>query len=177
MVANSRRAIGVAALSLCAAFGAAHLFAADSDKVAMTQKTAAAPHDASGKLSFVRLYTSADGNSHFADETVDLAPLGTGGIEGTLLASRLGDVKNAMILALKAGRTEAYHIAPRRQIMFCLRGIAEITAGDGEKRQILPGQFMLLEDTSGKGHITHAVSSDDHVALAFPLDEGVFAKK
>jgi len=36
-----------------------------------------------------------------------------------------------MILALKAGATEPYHIAPRRQIMFCLRGIVEVTAGDG----------------------------------------------
>lgn len=173
MVANMRRAVGVATLSLCAALGAAHLSAADT---AMTAKTAA-PHDASGKLSFVRLYTSADGNSHFADETIDLAPLGGPGPEGSLLASRLGDVKGAMFLALKAGRTEAYHIAPRRQIMFCLRGIAEITAGDGEKRQILPGRFMLLEDTSGKGHITHAAGNDDHVALAFPVADGVLTKK
>jgi hypothetical protein len=177
MAMNMRRAISVATLSLCATFGASHLFAADTDKGAMTPKTAAAAHDASGKLSFVRLYTSADGSSHFADETVDLAPLGGGGIEGTLLASRLGDVTGAMFLSLKAGRTEAYHIAPRRQIMFCLRGIAEITAGDGEKRRILPGQFMLLEDTSGKGHITHSAGSDDHVALAFPLPEGVLTKK
>jgi hypothetical protein len=61
--------------------------------------------------------------------------------------------------------------------MVCLRGIAEITAGDGEKRRILPGQFMLLEDTTGKGHITHAVGNEDHVALAFPLPDGVLTKK
>jgi hypothetical protein len=54
-----RRAASVAALSLFVAFGATALLAADTDnKPAMT---APAP----GKLSFYRLYTSADGNSHF----------------------------------------------------------------------------------------------------------------
>jgi len=173
MTTRTRRAAGVATLSLFGAFliaatFATSLFAADKDKPAM---------QAHGKLSFVRLYTSADGNSHFMNEDIELAPTGGPGLEGTLAASRIGDVKGAMFLALKAGATEDYHIAPRRQFMVCLRGIAEITAGDGEKRRILPGQFMLLEDTTGKGHITHAVGNEDHVALAFPLPDGVLTKK
>jgi len=28
---------------------------------------------------------------------------------------------------------------------------------------------MLLEDTTGKGHITHATGTEDHVALAVPV--------
>ena len=170
MIAPTRRALGVAALSLCALFSATQLPAAD-EKPVMTQPAA------SGTLSFARLYTSADGNSHIADETIELTPLDGPGPEGRLMASRLGDVKGAMILSLKAGATEPYHIAPRRQIMFCLRGIVEVTAGDGTKRRVLPGQFVLLEDTSGKGHITHAVGKEDHVALAFPIADDVLAKK
>jgi hypothetical protein len=171
MPANTRRALGVAALSLVAAFGATSLSAADTDKPAMT-----AP--ATGKLTFYRLYTSADGNSHIANEEIPLTPLGTGpGPEASLLASRLGDVKNAMILSLPAGKTEPYHVAPRRQIMFCLRGIVEVTSGDGDKRRVLPGQFVLLEDTKGKGHITHSVGPEDHVALAFPLADDVLPRK
>lgn len=170
MIAHPRRALGVATLSLCAVFGATFLFAADT-KPAMTQPAA------SGKLSFARLYMTADGNSHLVDETIELTPLNGAGPEAHLTASRLGDVKGAMILSLKAGATEPYHIAPRRQIMFCLRGIVEVTAGDGDKRRVLPGQFVLLEDTSGKGHITHAVGNEDHVALAFPIADDVLAKK
>jgi hypothetical protein len=170
MIAHSRRALGVATLSLCALLGAHHLFAADS-------KPAMNPPTASGKLSFARLYTTPDGNSHFVDETIELTPLNGPGPEGHLTASKLGDVKGAMILALKAGATEPYHIAPRRQIMFCLRGIVEVTAGDGAKRRVLPGQFVLLEDTLGKGHITHSVGTEDHVALAFPIADDVLAKK
>ncbi|HVY82392.1 MAG TPA: hypothetical protein VG994_15475 [Steroidobacteraceae bacterium] len=170
MIVRCRRALGVAALSLSALFTTTQLCAAD-EKPAMT------PPTASGKLSFHRLYTSADGNSHFADETIELTPLNGAGPEAHLSASRLGDVQGAMILSLKAGATEPYHIAPRRQIMFCLRGIVEVTAGDGTKRRVLPGQFVLLEDTSGKGHITHAVGNEDHVALAFPIADDVLARK
>jgi quercetin dioxygenase-like cupin family protein len=170
MTANPRRTFTVATLSLFAALATTPLLAAEPGKPAMTPA-------ASGKLTFARLYTSADGNSHFVDETIDLQPLGGGGIEGSLAASRIGDVKGAMFLALKAGATEPYHVAPRRQFMICLRGVVEVTAGDGEKRRALPGQFILLEDTSGKGHITHSVGPEDHVALAFPLPDGVLTKK
>ena len=161
MLTMLKRAASVAALSLCAAFVTHTAFAADP----------------SGKLSFVRLWTSADGNSHFSDETIDLAASGKEGREGRLGSSVIGDVKGALFLALKAGQTEEYHVAPRRQFMICLRGIVEVTAGDGEKRRILPGQFVLLEDTKGKGHITHSAGTEDHVALAFPLPDGVLTKK
>src|SRR5262245_60491761 len=111
-----RRAASVATLSLFIAFGVTPLLAADTDKPAMT-----APKP--GKLTFFRLYTSADGNSHFADETVDLQPLNGRGPEAHLTAARVGDTKNAMILSLPAGAVEDYHVAPRRQLMICLRGV------------------------------------------------------
>jgi quercetin dioxygenase-like cupin family protein len=169
MTFTTSRTIGVAALSLFAAIATAHLSAADTEKPAMTSP-------ATGTLTFTRLYTSADGNSHFVDETLELKPLGGSGLENSLAASRIGDVKGAMFLALKAGAVEPYHIAPRRQFMICLRGVVEVTAGDGEKRRAVPGQFILLEDTSGKGHITHSIGSEDHVALAFPLPDDVLTR-
>ena len=61
--------------------------------------------------------------------------------------------------------------------MICIRGIVEVTAGDGEKRRATPGQFILLEDLTGKGHITHSVGPEDHVALAFPIADDVLTKK
>jgi hypothetical protein len=156
MTMKPRRALCVAALSLCAVCNASTLPAADT-------------------LSFYRLYTSADGNSHFSNEEILFSKLEGG--PAALTASRIGDVKNAMFLKLKAGATEPYHVAPRRQLMICLRGIVEVTAGDGDKRRVLPGQFVLLEDTTGKGHITHAVGPEDHVALAFPMPDEVLTRK
>jgi hypothetical protein len=128
-------------------------------------------------VSFTRLYTDANGVSHFSKEALPLAPVpGAGGMEGTLAVNRIGDVKGVTFAQLKAGATEDWHIAPRRQFMVCVRGIVEITASDGQKERMTPGQFMLLEDTTGKGHITHAAGTEDHVALAVPVPDGVLTR-
>ena len=133
---------------------------------------------ATGTLAYVRLYTGSDGLTHFSDEHVNLEPVAGGqGMEAALAVHRLGDAKGVLLAQLKAGATEDWHIAPRRQFMVCLRGVVETTAGDGQKRRLSPGQFMLLEDTSGKGHITHATGSEDHVALAVPLPDDVLTRK
>jgi quercetin dioxygenase-like cupin family protein len=123
-------------------------------------------------LAYVRLYPGADGVSHFSRESLDFVPAGVPGVESVLAVHRLGDVKGAMIARLKAGATEDWHTAPRRQLMFCLHGIVEVTAGDGEIRRLRPGEFLLLEDVTGKGHRTHAAGPDDHVALAIPVESG-----
>jgi hypothetical protein len=125
-------------------------------------------------LSYVRLYSDANGITHFADEQLALTPAGNGAtIEERLFINRLGDLKGVMFARLKAGANEDWHVAPRRQFMLCVRGLVEITAGDGQKRRMQPGQFMLLEDLSGQGHRTHALGKEDHVALALPLPEGI----
>jgi quercetin dioxygenase-like cupin family protein len=128
-------------------------------------------------LPYVRLYTDAKGISHFADEHLVLTPAGAGATpEERLFINRLGDLQGVLFARLKAGVTEDWHVAPRRQFMLCVHGSVKITAGDGEVRRMNPGQFMLLEDTSGRGHRTHAAGDEDHVALALPVPEGVPAR-
>ena len=148
----------------CTAFGALVPGARAADPPASSANT----------LSYTRLYTDANGMSHFTDEQLVLTPAGTGATpEQRLSIHRLGDLSGVMFARLKAGVTEDWHVAPRRQFMLCVRGIVEITAGDGEKRRMTPGQFMLLEDTSGRGHRTHAAGPEDHVALALPVPDGI----
>ncbi len=132
---------------------------------------------ATGTLSFSRLYTGRDGVSHWADEKLQLVARGTEGIEAMMASGSIGDVKGAMTLMLKAGQTEDWHVAPRRQFMFCLRGLVEVTAADGQVRRLKPGEFALLEDLSGKGHVTHSAGTEDHVALALPIPDSAFVKK
>lgn len=112
---------------------------------------------------YARLYTGADGTSHFARELLTL--------DGS--SNHLGDVQDVTFTQLKAGETANWHVALRRQLIQCVQGVVEITAGDGQKRLLRPGQFMLLEDTTGKGHIARSVGPADHIALQIPLPEGV----
>jgi hypothetical protein len=122
------------------------------------------------ELTYARLYPGADGVSHFATASLGFVPIGVHGVEALLAVHRIGDVRGVMFARLKAGATEDWHPAPRRQFMVCIRGIVEVTAGDGEKRRITPGGFVLLEDVTGQGHVTHAVGPEDHVALAIPVE-------
>jgi hypothetical protein len=163
------RALRISAFALFAAL------TLNTTNVTAADKSGMKP--ATGTLSFIRLYTGPDGVSHWVDEKIQLASRGTEGIEALMATAQIGEVKGAMVAMLKAGSTEDWHPAPRRQFMFCLRGLVEVTAGDGEKRRLKPGEFALLEDTSGKGHVTHAAGAEDHVALALPVADNAFVRK
>jgi len=46
----------------------------------------------------------------------------------------------------------------------------EVTASDGEKRVIGAGEVLLVEDTSGKGHLSKAVSGHVRHSIFVPVD-------
>jgi hypothetical protein len=128
---------------------------------------------ATSRIAYTRLYAGPDGVSHIAAAQLLLASVpGAPGLAGVLQVNTLGDVKGAVFARLPAGATEDWHVAPQRLLMVCVQGTVEITAADGQKRLLSPGHFMLIEDTTGKGHITHVVGATDHVALAMTVPPG-----
>jgi len=115
-------------------------------------------------MQYLRIYAGPDGESHFKDVPVELAP-GGGGLD-----------LSAMIPAQGAifGRSPAdlfvdWHHAPRRQFVITLAGEAEVEASDGEVRRIGPGTVLLAEDLTGKGHITRGTGVADRLSLIVPL--------
>ncbi len=54
-----------------------------------------------------------------------------------------------------------WHPAPRRQYIINLDAGVQITASDGESRMIGAGEVILVEDTTGKGHLSKAVDKQD----------------
>ncbi len=70
------------------------------------------------------------------------------------------------------------HNAPRRQLIVPLFGGVEIEVSTGERRTVPPGQIILVEDTTGKGHITRAVDDSTRVTLMLELgDEPLFGEE
>ena len=55
------------------------------------------------------------------------------------------------------GGTEP-HPTPGRHMMFCLAGEFRVRASSGDTRSFAAGDCLLMEDTSGKGHITEVTS-------------------
>lgn len=112
-----------------------------------------------------RLYTDDAGESHFgtwewpAVETEFAPPAPPVEVTDPLPAER------ALMLRIPAGWYGEPHPAPRRQLMVVVAGSVETTASDGETRLFTPGNAILLEDTTGRGHSSRAVDGEVLIAV------------
>ncbi len=66
--------------------------------------------------------------------------------------------------------TVDWHPAPRRQYVINLDSAVHITAGDGETRYIGQGEVVLVEDTTGRGHISKFVGGAMRRSIFVALD-------
>jgi len=117
-------------------------------------------------MKILRLYTGSDGESHFEELEVEFQPLG----ELTETTS-FQDVTDIVFRSAPPGHVQDWHPAPRRQYVITLSGQGEIEIGDGTVRRFGPGDVMLADDLSGRGHITRSVGSQPRVYATIPLKE------
>ena len=110
---------------------------------------------------FVRLYTGEDGQSHFEDLDPQM---------GSEQRSPMQTATGITFRSAEPGHFEDWHTAPRRQYIITLSGYGEIGIGDGTVRRFGPGDVMLADDLTGRGHTTRAVGDETRVSAAIPLD-------
>jgi len=134
-------------------------------------------------LSFTHLWADANGVSHFRDETLSFeAATPENPTAGTTSRTNpdpealdslpLRGATGATFLYLKRAAVEDWHRAPRRMFLIAVQGTSEVTAGDGQVRRFGLGSIVLMDDLTGKGHITRAVGNVDHIALTIPVPAG-----
>ncbi len=68
-----------------------------------------------------------------------------------------------------AGYFLDWHNAPRRQYTITLSGEAELGASDGTVSRVGPGDIMLAEDLTGRGHTTRVVGEEPRFYAVIPL--------
>ena len=103
-------------------------------------------------LLITRLYTGADGRSHFENIEVELDDHGN---IGHLSAPRPA---TGLIFRHTDGDYHYnWHKAPQRQYIVILAGGLEIEVGDGTCRVFTAGDIVLAEDVEGQGHISRAL--------------------
>jgi hypothetical protein len=111
------------------------------------------------------LYADADGQSHFRDIEIEW-------IEErnfSKLSKRLP--ANGIIFRETSGDYDLdWHPAPRRQYIINLDAGVHITASDGESRVIGAGEVVLVEDITGKGHLSKAVSGKMRRSIFVPVE-------
>ncbi|MBI4484239.1 MAG: hypothetical protein HY652_15290 [Acidobacteria bacterium] len=114
-------------------------------------------------MRMVRLYTGEDGESHF--EEIEVPFERRGDAEATALQTVTGIVFHRA----PAGHVQDWHPAPRRQYVMTSSGQGEIEVGDGTVRRFGPGDVMLAEDLTGRGHITRVVGAQPRIYVTIPL--------
>lgn len=101
-----------------------------------------------------RVYSDANGDSHFEDITI---PLNDNGEIGFL--SNAQEAGTVIFRKVIEQYNYDFHTAPACQYIILLDGIIEIETSLGEKRQFTTGEVLLVEDITGKGHRTKNIST------------------
>jgi hypothetical protein len=111
------------------------------------------------------LYEDADGISHFRDVEIDWVEER----HSSKLSAKLP--ASGIIFRETSGDYDLdWHPAPRRQYIINLDAGVQITASDGETRIIGAGEVLLVEDTTGKGHLSKAVDGKMRRSIFVPIE-------
>jgi hypothetical protein len=98
------------------------------------------------------LYTDANGESHFRDIEIEWAEER----RGSKLSKQLP--ANGIIFRETVAEYDLdWHPVPRRQYIVNLDAGVKLTASDGESRIIGAGEVILVEDITGKGHLSQGL--------------------
>ena len=116
-------------------------------------------------MQVVRIYTGEDGESHFEDVEVPLKDLGAIG-----RISSLHPATGLVFREVDGDYDFDFHTAPRRQYVVNLDAAVDIEVGDGTRRRIGPGEILLAEDTTGRGHRSIAVDGKPRRCLFVTID-------
>jgi quercetin dioxygenase-like cupin family protein len=143
------RLLGIGAL-VSAAFLAGRLSADRDIAFAQTRKP----------ITMTRIYAGPDGQSHAEEVEMKLTERGIAEFSATA----------AQFSSRPAGPPNTnWHTGPRRQFVITLSGRAELEVSDGRKILAGPGHINLIEDTTGKGHLTRNI--EDRIVITIPLAE------
>ena len=111
------------------------------------------------------IYVDDAGETHWRDVEVEWVEERN----GSKLSKRLP--ATGIIFRETAGDYDLdWHPAPRRQYIINLDAGVQITASDGESRTIGAGEVLLVEDVTGKGHLSKAVHGQIRHSIFVPID-------
>ena len=115
-------------------------------------------------MKITHLYTGTDGESHFEDINISV------GGEGSERMSELIKATGIIFRETSGTYDLTWHTAPRRQFVINLNAGVEIVVGDGTSRILGPGDILLAEDTTGRGHISRAVNNQPRKSIFVALE-------
>ena len=124
-----------------------------------------------------RIFTGPDGLAHAEDIELKLDARGVSdmlkatGAEFSVRPPTAG--ANPSNNAPTDPNNPGWHTGPARQFVITLSGSSEVEVSGGVHVLAGPGHINLIEDTTGKGHVTRNFGPEDRIVLTIPLADGV----
>ncbi len=112
-------------------------------------------------MQYTRIYADPDGESHFDEVAVALVAKDFAPPASPLNVSAPIPAAQLVFIMLPPGWYGDRHPAPRRQYWVQIAGQIDVEVSDGEIRHFNPGDVGLLEDVTGKGHVTRVIGQDE----------------
>jgi hypothetical protein len=118
-------------------------------------------------VQYTRIFTGADGVSHFEDLDLAFAPTDYAPPAPLLDVSGAVPAETVRLVRFPAGWSDPAHPSPARQWMCIAAGAFVVTTADGT-RTFVPGDVLLVEDTGGPGHGTTVDGESIVLAVRLP---------
>jgi hypothetical protein len=122
-------------------------------------------------MKYLRVFSDSVGETHFEDLDTSFALVNYAPPAPPLLASAFNPALQYGFIRIPAGWYGDWHPVAGRQMHFYLSGEVEAQVSDGEIRHAIPGTVALVEDTTGKGHVSRAIGADDVLIAVVLLPE------
>ena len=116
----------------------------------------AAAADAKPTIRVTRVYSGNDGQSHAEEAELKLSTPNALGME----QSEALKAASTNFVRFPPNFLEDWHCAHARRYVITLTGRGEIEVSDGQKAVLEPGRVAWVEDLTGKGHVSRALTSD-----------------
>lgn len=115
-------------------------------------------------MEYTRIFSDAAGETHFGTVEVAMRLTNFAPPAQPFAVAEFVPASQFAFCAPAAGWYGDWHPTPQRQVFLLLGGVWQVTVSDGEARSFGPGSAVLLEDTTGKGHLTQIVSAEAGLA-------------
>ena len=120
-------------------------------------------------MRYVRLYSDDKGETHFAPVTLQLNEADYRPPAPLLYVSHAYEANAVQFVRMPSGWVGNAIHPPKHQFLICLKGHLEVTASDGKSHTFGPGDTVLMEDVSGKGHRSRVKGAEECISAIIPV--------
>lgn len=117
-------------------------------------------------VAYTRIVAGPDGESWFEEGEFPYSFMPLGDLQAGISTLDIGGQGTFMMFP--SGAFEDFHPTPNSQILVVVQGRVEVGTSDGDTRRFGPGDVVLMQDNSGKGHTTRTFGPVSHIALMIP---------